>query len=114
VQKPDHGTCHAQVYLRSLDSKIVIVGVAFFPDAEAKIMGVCENCGNDYHRTFQIMLAGQEHTFDSFECAINALAPKCAHCGTRIVGHGMESKGEFFCCVHCAETAGIKGLRDHI
>jgi hypothetical protein len=40
--------------------------------------------------------------FDSFECAIHALAPVCAHCQCRIVGHGMETDGKFFCCAHCA------------
>jgi len=29
-------------------------------------------------------------TFDSFECAIHALAPTCENCGIRIVGHGLE------------------------
>jgi hypothetical protein len=77
-------------------------------------MGVCENCGNEYHRSFQVMLAGREHTFDSFECAINVLAPKCGHCGTRIVGHGVEAADQVFCCAHCAQANGVKGLRDRV
>jgi len=43
-------------------------------------MGVCEVCGNDYDTTIEISVAGEQHVFDSFECAINALAPTCAHC----------------------------------
>jgi hypothetical protein len=77
-------------------------------------MARCENCGNDYQKSFQVILAGEEHVFDSFECAINALAPKCAHCQTRIIGHGLESGGDYFCCAPCAEASGVKGLRDHI
>ena len=43
-------------------------------------------------------------TFDSFECAIHALAPKCAH--------GMEAKGKIYCCAHCAKSEGIHGVSD--
>lgn len=75
-------------------------------------MARCETCGNDYDKAFQIMKGGQSHTFDSFECAIQALAPTCAHCGTRIVGHGLEKGGEFYCCAHCAEKHGARELRD--
>ena len=76
-------------------------------------MALCEVCGNDYDKAFQVILKGGEtHTFDSFECAIHALAPVCAHCGCRIIGHGMEAEGTFFCCAYCATRAGIKGLDD--
>ncbi len=50
--------------------------------------------------------------FDSFECAIQALAPTCPHCGNRIIGHGVEHNGGIFCCVHCAKQEGVTGLRD--
>ncbi len=49
-------------------------------------------------------------TFDSFECAIHAMAPTCAHCGCKIVGHGVEAGGEVYCCAHCAEHES--GLKD--
>ena len=77
-------------------------------------MARCEVCGNDYNRAFFVELDGTRHTFDSFECAIDALAPRCKTCGIRIVGHGLESNGDIFCCKHCAERAGVKGLRDHV
>jgi hypothetical protein len=60
------------------------------------------------------MMAGKTHTFDSFECAIHALAPSCAHCGIKIVGHGLEAAGDIYCCEHCASEAGVKGLRDRV
>ena len=75
-------------------------------------MPTCETCGNDYDKAFQVTMNGQAHTFDSFECAIHALAPTCKHCGTRIVGHGLEQKGVFYCCDHCASKDGVSGLRD--
>src|SRR5437773_1925492 len=47
-------------------------------------MATCEMCGNDYDKAFTVTMAGHQHTFDSFECAINALAPTCNHCGCRL------------------------------
>jgi hypothetical protein len=75
-------------------------------------MPVCETCGNDYDKAFEVVMRGQSHTFDSFECAIQALAPTCAHCGTRIIGHGLEQGGSVYCCAHCAEKEGADQLRD--
>lgn len=67
----------------------------------------CEVCGNEYDKCFEVRMNGEMHVFDSFECAIQALAPKCAHCGCRIIGHGMEAEGVFFCCAHCARQYGV-------
>ena len=75
-------------------------------------MAQCEVCGNEYDKTFEVVMAGQSHVFDSFECAIHALAPTCAHCGVKIVGHGMEKAGSFYCCANCATQAGAKGMKD--
>ena len=77
-------------------------------------MATCETCGNDYDKAFQVTMNGKTHTFDSFECAIHSLAPTCQHCGIRIVGHGLEKSGTFYCCDHCAEREGVKGLRDRV
>ncbi len=74
----------------------------------------CDTCGNVYDKSFQLTLAGQTYTFDSFECAAHKLAPTCEHCGVRILGHGLEASGRFFCCDHCAEKAGVKGLNDRV
>jgi nitrite reductase/ring-hydroxylating ferredoxin subunit len=72
----------------------------------------CETCGNDYDKAFQVTMQGTVHTFDSFECAIHALAPRCTHCGLRIMGHGVEKDGQLYCCVHCASSEGVRELRD--
>ena len=77
-------------------------------------MAVCERCGNDYDKSFEVVLGGESHTFDSFECAIHALAPTCSHCGCRIIGHGVEADGRMFCCAHCAEHEGVEGLQDRV
>lgn len=75
-------------------------------------MDQCEACGNEYDKAFEIRMAGKSHIFDSFECAINRLAPNCAHCGNRIIGHGVEAKGKFYCCAHCAREEKIRGIED--
>jgi hypothetical protein len=77
-------------------------------------MARCERCGNDYDKSFVVTMGGRSHTFDSFECAINALAPICGNCGNRIIGHGMEANGAFYCCDHCAEQKGVRGLKDRV
>jgi Rieske Fe-S protein len=77
-------------------------------------MSRCEVCGNDYDKPFEVKIEGEVHVFDSFECAIHALAPTCAHCGCRIIGHGAEADGEMFCCAHCAKQVGVTGLDDHV
>jgi hypothetical protein len=79
---------------------------------EGSFMPTCETCGNDYDKTFDVVMSGKSHTFDSFECAIHALAPTCKHCGTRIVGHGLGKDDAFYCCDHCAVKDGVSGLRD--
>jgi len=76
-------------------------------------MPTCENCGNDYAKTFEVHWASEVHVFDSFECAIHALAPACDHCGTPIVGHGVEAGTHLYCCAHCARGDGEQKLRDH-
>jgi len=72
----------------------------------------CDHCGNDYDKSFQIIAAGKTMNFDSFECAIQMVAPSCAHCQCRIVGHGLEADGQMFCCAHCARQFGETGLTD--
>jgi hypothetical protein len=76
------------------------------------LMAQCEVCGTEYDKSFQIVTSGLRHVFDSFECAIRALAPACAHCGCKIIGHGVEAKGVLYCCVHCAGAEGINKLKD--
>ncbi len=77
-------------------------------------MARCDHCGNDYHRSFQVVTAGGEtFAFDSFECAIHRLAPTCRHCKGRIIGHGVEAAETIYCCAHCARHDGVTALADH-
>ncbi|XBQ17730.1 MAG: hypothetical protein ABL308_09175 [Oceanicaulis sp.] len=72
-------------------------------------MAQCDQCGNDYHDPLTVSKGGQTFTFDSFECAAQKLAPNCANCGVRVLGHGLETGGgTIYCCGNCAESAGAQ------
>ena len=70
----------------------------------------CSQCGNAYDRAFTVTLHdGTEGYFDSFECAIAKMAPRCDQCGTAIIGHGRETADDrTFCCASCAKMAGAE------
>lgn len=75
-------------------------------------MAKCNACGNQYDKSFDVVMGGKTYTFDSFECAIQTVAPRCEHCGVPIIGHGLEQNGRMFCCAHCATGEGATDLRD--
>ena len=75
-------------------------------------MAKCDVCGNEYDKAFHITMGGRSGTFDSFECAIHALAPACAHCHCKILGHGIEAHDNMYCCANCARQAGVGGVSD--
>ena len=75
-------------------------------------MAICDVCGNDYDKAFTVTKGDRAYTFDSFECAIHALAPTCDHCGCKGIGHGVEQDDVIFCCANCAKQAGVDGLKD--
>ena len=74
-------------------------------------MARCEVCGNEYKMSFEVIAGGSPHVFDSFECAIQALAPVCEHCQCRVIGHGVEVGERMFCCASCARQASGAGER---
>ena len=77
-------------------------------------MAKCEVCENDYDKAFEVVVGGERHTFDSFECAIQVLGPTCGHCKCRIIGHGIEADGRFYCCAHCARHSGVDQAIDPV
>jgi Rieske Fe-S protein len=96
--------------------RVVTVEMGNYPVRERRIeMAQCEVCGNEYDKAFEVTMPGdQARTFDSFECAIHALAPTCAHCGVKVIGHGVEADGRFFCCAHCARMEGAEVFTDRV
>lgn len=78
-------------------------------------MARCEVCGNDYDKPIEVSAAGRRHIFDCFECAIHRMAPVCEHCGCKVIGHGVEVSGRFYCCAHCArEMEQTTEVRDRV
>ncbi|MCD6048720.1 MAG: hypothetical protein K0Q55_123 [Verrucomicrobia bacterium] len=77
-------------------------------------MGKCATCGNEYDKTFEVVMSGKHFVFDSFECAIHLLAPVCPHCNCKVIGHGVEANNTVFCCAHCAGLWGSRGVRDRV
>jgi hypothetical protein len=76
-------------------------------------MAACDVCGNEYDKPMVISIGEATHTFDSFECAIHAIAPRCTHCQCTIVGHGIEGPdASMYCCGHCARASGVEGVAD--
>src|SRR4029079_5603482 len=91
-----------------IPTDLVTCCISLFLQSRRRIMARCEVCGNDYEKAFEVVLEGKHHTFDSFECAIHALAPKCAHCDCHVIGHGVEENGKIYCCTHCADMSSSK------
>jgi hypothetical protein len=52
--------------------------------------------------------------FDCFECAIHKLAPICAACGCKVIGHGTEAMENIYCSAHCAKVSGVLDMKDHV
>ena len=77
-------------------------------------MARCDVCHNDYDKSFTVTMGARTGTFDSFECAIHALAPTCAHCKCRVIGHGAEAGSKIYCCANCAKESGVRGLDDRV
>jgi hypothetical protein len=75
-------------------------------------MAICDVCGNDYDKSFEIQRGPVTYTFDCFECAIHRLAPQCAHCACRVIGHGVENEGQIYCCANCARKHGVTDVAD--
>ncbi|HSH59790.1 MAG TPA: hypothetical protein VK988_09165 [Acidimicrobiales bacterium] len=68
----------------------------------------CEVCGHESEEAFEVVRHVGRHRFDTFECAIFAMAPQCARCGVRVIGHGIKEGDHTFCCAHCAEAGPSK------
>jgi hypothetical protein len=65
-------------------------------------MATCSQCGHISDHTFQITKDGRIYTFDSFDCAIQALASICPYCHGRIIGVGVKENGKTYCSQQCA------------
>jgi len=67
-------------------------------------MTVCMTCGTDSDDAFTVTWEGRTAAFDCIECLATMVAPICAHCGCRILGHSLVVDGGRYCCPHCAQA----------
>jgi hypothetical protein len=73
-------------------------------------MAQCENCGNEYDKSFEIIVGGKRHTFDSFECAIHKLHQNALRMSNTWAWR--QTGSQIFCCAHCAREYGATELKD--
>src|SRR4029077_1024395 len=59
-------------------------------------VAVCEVCGNEYDKPFQVWRNGRLMKFDRIECAIQVMRPACTGCDAHIMGRGIEVGAEMF------------------
>ena len=80
-------------------------------------MASCEVCGNDYRLSFEVHAAGSGARVRQLRVRHPCAAPVCEHCGVKVIGHGVEADGTFFCCASCArmhgDPASASELVDH-
>ena len=74
----------------------------------------CEVCGKIDGPCFEVRLGGVRHVFDSFECAMNALSPRCGYCGCRIHGHSIVLGRKVFCSYQCANDDNVREYEKHL
>jgi len=68
----------------------------------------CLNCGENIEKDYILFINGTEYTFDSFECAVNFMAPRCTNCNSVIMGQGVHREGEIFCTKDCASSESFR------
>ena len=78
--------------------------------SENKVNGKasCEVCGKDGEGCFEVLLGGERHIFDSFECAMRGMLPTCSFCGCRIIGEGVHADNVFYCSYLCANLHTVR------
>ncbi len=74
----------------------------------------CEVCGNDRKQCFEVRVGEESHIFDSFECAMRALSPKCRYCGCQLTGRGVQIEDVLYCSYTCANADHIRDYDDSI
>jgi len=68
-------------------------------------MTKCETCGSQTGDLFEVVKGGVSRTFDSFECAIEAMARPCENCGCLITGNDAVEGASIFCCSACQQQS---------
>ena len=61
----------------------------------------CIKCGLTIEKDYILFINGTEFTFDSFECAVNFVAPRCANCNSVILKDGIQISEAKYCNHFC-------------
>ena len=77
-------------------------------------MASCEVCGNEYDRTMEIIVGGERHVFDSFECAIHAIAPRWSTVSAASSATASSPAMPLYCGAHCAHESGVAAARHRV
>lgn len=56
-------------------------------------MATCDVCGNAYRNSFTVTQGAVTGTFDSFECAIHAMAPVARTASARLSATALSATG---------------------
>ena len=75
---------------------------------------VCEVCGKSQEHYLEVHLGGERHIFDSFECAISGLMPKCSLCGCLLLGAGVQVGDRLYCSYACASLSSTMEVEMHL
>jgi hypothetical protein len=68
-------------------------------------MSSCATCGIDTREPLSITYHKNTADYCCFECAITPLAPACAHCNCKVIGHGTYGADQkIYCCQKCADS----------
>ena len=80
---------------------------------KGKTMSKSETCSNQNSPFFEVVVTkdGVTRTFDSFDCAIEAMAPPCENCGCLITGSNSVEVDTEFCCSACQRQAAESSNR---
>ena len=82
-------------------------------DVSGQGKAVCEVCEKSGDRCFEVHLGGEKHVFDSFECAIRGLMPKCPLCGSMILSSGVQVGELLYCSYACANLSSVVEVEAH-
>jgi hypothetical protein len=70
-------------------------------------MPVCEVCGNDYQRSFEVLAAGSATSSTASSARSTRLALRALRLQGRRPRH--RGRGRIYCCAHCARHEGVDG-----
>lgn len=68
----------------------------------------CEVCGKELGDSFEVHLGGRRHVFDSFECAMRGLMPRCSICGGIVLNTGLRIEDRLYCGEACAGSSSLQ------